>query len=112
VTNPRDELGRPARTVGTKGAPADALTFRVPAELIEVIAERAAELLVERQTEPPKDDWLRGADRIGAYIDAPASRVYSLVSVGRIPIHRDGSALIAQCCELDAWVRDGGGKRP
>ena len=46
------------------------------------------------------------------YIDAPRSRVYSLVSAGRIPVHKDGSALVARKTELDAWVRSGGGKRP
>jgi streptogramin lyase len=31
-----------------------------------------------------------------AYIDAPRSRVYGLVSARRIPVHHDGSALIAR----------------
>jgi hypothetical protein len=58
------------------------------------------------------DGWLRGADRIADYIDAPKSRVYALASAGRIPVERDGSALIARRSALDQWVRNGGGKRP
>lgn len=58
------------------------------------------------------DGWLRGADRIAEYIDAPKSRVYALASADRIPVERDGSALIARRSSLDQWVRSGGGKRP
>jgi hypothetical protein len=50
-------------------------------------------------------------DKIAAYIDAPPSRVYALVSAQRIPVHHDGSALIARRSELDAWLQAGGGKR-
>ncbi len=87
------------------------LTLGVPPELVEAIAERAAELLAERVA-PAEDGWLRGAERIAAYIDAPPSRVYALASARRIPVHRDGSALIARRSELDEWVRTGGGRRP
>jgi len=87
-------------------------TFALPPELLEQIAERAADLLAERQTEDTEDGWLRGADRIAAYIDAPVSRVYSLSSAGRIPVEHDGSALVARRSELDAYVRSGGAKRP
>jgi hypothetical protein len=92
----------------------DGLTISVPDDLLEAIAERAAELLAERQGARTNDGWLRGADHIAAYIGAPASRVYALASCKppRIPVHRDGSALIAKRSELDSWVRHGGGKRP
>lgn len=90
-----------------------ALTFELPPEVLEQIAARAAELLAERNA-PAEDGWLRGADRIAAYIDAPRSRVYALASLTppRIPVHRDGSSLIARKSELDSWLRDGGGIRP
>lgn len=97
--------------MSANGATPDGLTVAIPAELVELVAQRAVELLAERQT-PTEDGWLRGAERIGGYIDAPPSRVYALASAGRIPVHRDGSALVARSRELDAWVRDGGGKRP
>jgi hypothetical protein len=88
-----------------------ALRLEIDAELIEQIAERAAELMGERSGQRAEDGWLRGADRIAAYIDAPRSRVYALVSVGRIPVHHDGSALIARRSELDRWLVQGGGIR-
>jgi hypothetical protein len=87
------------------------LALALPDDLVEVIAERAAELLADRAG-ADDDGWLRGADRIAAYIDCPRSRVYALTSARRIPVHHDGSALIARRSELDGWVRDGGGLRP
>jgi len=72
-----------------------------------------AEKLAPHMASPATvDGWLRGAEQIASYIDSPVSRVYALTSAGRIPVHRDGSALIARRSELDGWVCDGGGKRP
>lgn len=86
----------------------------VPEELIEAVAMRAAELVLERQGDAggDADRWLRGADAIADYIAAPASRVYALASAGRIPVERDGSALLAKASALDAWIASGGGRRP
>lgn len=84
----------------------------VDEELVERIARRAADLVVATQLQRDSgDSWLRGADRIAAYIDAPRSRVYALVSAKRIPVHHDGAALIARRSELDTWLLAGGGKR-
>jgi hypothetical protein len=62
---------------------------------VEQIAEHAAELLAERPA-AESDGWLRGAERIAAYIDCPRSRIYALTSAGRIPVERDGASLIAR----------------
>jgi hypothetical protein len=64
------------------------------------IAERVAEILADRDQPAVEDGWLRGADRIAAYIDAPRSRVYALASARRIPVERDGSSLIARRSDL------------
>lgn len=87
------------------------LAVSLPEEVVEAIAQRAAEIVAagDRSSE---DMWLRGADRIAAYLDCPRSRVYALASAKRIPVHHDGSALIARRSELDRWVRGGGGLRP
>lgn len=88
------------------------LSVTVADELVERIAHRAAELLAEQLGAPAEDGWLRGAERIADYIDAPRSRVYALVSARRIPVHHDGSALIARRSGLDRWLLRGGGLRP
>jgi excisionase family DNA binding protein len=90
----------------------NAISVNVGEELVEQIARRAAELLSEQASVPVEDGWLRGAERIAAYLDCPRSRVYALASARRIPVHRDGSALIARRSELDAWLLQGGGLRP
>lgn len=87
------------------------INLNIGDELVERIAERAAELIAQRQKEAAGDGWLRGADKIAAYIGAPRSRVYGLASARRIPVHHDGSALIARRSELDAWLLNGGGTR-
>jgi hypothetical protein len=92
----------------------DELTISLPDDLFEAIAERAAELVAERRCATTDDGWLRRADRIAAWIGAPVSRVYALAACKppRIPVHRDGSTLVAKRSDLDAWMRNGGGKRP
>ncbi len=87
------------------------LRLEIDEELIEQIAERVVLLIGERPARAVEDGWLRGAERIAAYIDAPRSRVYALVSARRIPVHHDGSALIARRSELDHWLAHGGGLR-
>jgi excisionase family DNA binding protein len=101
-------IGRadPASANGTR-----ALAVALPEELIEAIAVRAAEIVANERRQSD-NRWLRGADRIARYLDCPRSRVYALVSARRIPIHHDGSALIALRSELDRWLREGGGVRP
>lgn len=89
-----------------------AISVNVGDELVERIARRAAELLAEQPSAPVEDGWLRGAERIAAYLDCPRSRIYALASARRIPVHRDGSALIARRSELDQWLLGGGGLRP
>lgn len=82
-------------------------------EQLDVLAGRVADLLAERQHDQPQEDgWVRGAKEIAAYIGAPVSRVYALSSAGRIPLQRDGTALVARRSDLDAWLRTGGGRRP
>jgi len=59
------------------------------------LADKLAPLLVDRLVAPATGEgWLRGADEIAAYIGSPRSRVYALASARRIPVQRDGSALI------------------
>ncbi len=116
---PRGDTGELIRFGGRQGSPGGpgqrsvgALRLDVSEELVERIAERAAELVVKRGAQLEDDGWLRGAETIAAYIDSPRSRVYALASARRIPVHHDGSALLARRSELDQWLRAGGGRRP
>lgn len=88
------------------------IVLELPDAVIEQIAAKVAALLVDQQQPTEADAWLRGADRIAEYIDAPRSRVYALASTKRIPVRKDGSALVARRSDLDAWLLAGGAVRP
>lgn len=81
----------------------------LPDELIERIAERAAELIAERAVEPVGYMDVAGAAK---FLACPTSRIYSLVSAKRIPHHRDGSRLLFDRGELREFVYHGGARRP
>ena len=93
------------------------LTVDITDELVEQIAQRVAEInggtSVSVGTEAG-GQWLRGAKAIAGYVAAPESRIYKLATCTppRIPVERDGSALVAHTNDLDRWVREGGGVSP
>jgi hypothetical protein len=96
---------------------AESVNGSIASALVAALSEHdldvLAELLKPRLSVQADDDgWLRGAERIAAYIDCPPSRVYALSSAGRIAVEHDGSGLVARKSDLDAWIRSGGGKRP
>lgn len=81
----------------------------VPAELVEVIAARAAELVRIPQPEPDGYLDVKGA---AEFLSCPVSRIYALVSSRRMPHHRDGSRLLFDRTELRKYVEAGGARRP
>ena len=83
-----------------------ALSLDLPPELVERIAERAADLLAERQA-GPGDDWLTVAGA-AAYLHCSTSRIYQLKSARRIPFQKDGSRVLFRRSALDTWVEQGG----
>lgn len=89
-----------------------ALSVDFPPALVEQIAQRAADLLGERQgAGGSADAWLTVADA-AEYLRCSESRIYGLVSARRIPYVKDGSRVLFRRSELDAWVREGGARCP
>jgi len=91
---------------------AAALLAEMDDETLARLADRLAPILVSKiETNSQAVPWLdvHGAAR---HLTCPRSRIYALVSAGRIPHHRDGSRLLFRREELDDWVRTGGGIRP
>jgi excisionase family DNA binding protein len=84
--------------------------LQFPPELVEAIAERAAELIAQR-TENAVGGFL-DVDGAAAFLACPKSRIYSLTSAGRLPVHRDGSRLLFDPHELRQYVAHGGARRP
>jgi excisionase family DNA binding protein len=81
----------------------DGFDLHLPPDLIEQIAVRAAEIVAERET--PEPDGFLDASGAADFLACGTSRIYSLVSAGRLPIHRDGSRLLFDRAELRAYVR-------
>jgi excisionase family DNA binding protein len=85
------------------------IAFDAPDELLEQIAERAAQLVAERAT---NSDGFLDVDGAASFLACPKSRIYALVSAKRIPHYRDGSRLLFDRSELREFVRKGGARRP
>jgi excisionase family DNA binding protein len=88
------------------------LSLAVSAELVELVADWAAELVAERMAATAAPEPWVGVAEAADHLACPRSRVYALVSAGRIPHEKDGSRLLFKRSALDAWVRHGGGRRP
>jgi excisionase family DNA binding protein len=86
----------------------DALDDHALDRLAEALAPRLAALAAETSA---VEAWL-DVDGASRHLICPKSRIYALVSVRRIPFHKDGSRLLFRREELDEWVRAGGGRRP
>lgn len=71
----------------------------IPAETLEAIAIRAAEIVLERMT--PDSPWL-DRKQAAAYLAVPVSR---LEKDKRIPCHRDNGRVLYHRAELDDYFR-------
>jgi excisionase family DNA binding protein len=106
------ELGqtlRDARTaLGTDAAArvTARLALDVPADVLEAVARRAAELLAEDLRAQP-EPWI-GVEEAAAHLACPRSRIYRLVSRRSIPFEKDGQRLLFRRSTLDEWVARGG----
>jgi len=76
------------------------LALTLPAEALEAIAERAAELVAGRMAREASP-WMTRA-RAATYLGLPVSR---LEKDKRIPCHRDGGRVLYHRDELDAYYR-------
>jgi excisionase family DNA binding protein len=86
------------------------LTLVVPPELVDAVVERVLERLSASQ--PPAIVGFLDVQGAADFLACPKSRIYALVSAGRLPHYRDGSRLLFDREELRAYVRNGGATRP
>jgi excisionase family DNA binding protein len=90
----------------------NALQIALPPELLDEIAQRAAELLAERLDVALSGDGYLDVAGAAEFLACPKSRIYALVSTGRIPHAKDGIRLLFDRAELRRFVAKGGAKRP
>lgn len=92
------------------------VNLTLPPEALDALAERVADILEERGALPAasgsEDEWLRGADAIAAYLGCSRSRIYALTSARRLPVQKDGAALVARRSDLDRFIEQGGAASP
>jgi excisionase family DNA binding protein len=81
------------------------VTFTIPAEALEALARRAAELVQEN------DAGYMDVAEAAEFLACGKDRIYALVSARRIPVHRDGTRLLFDRAELRAYIHNGGAKR-
>jgi len=85
-------------------------TLELDDDALDAVAERVAEILVEREAGRP-EPWV-GVEEAAEHLACPPSRVYALTSACRIPHERDGSRLLFRRSQLDLFIAEGGAKRP
>ncbi len=88
------------------------ISIDLPDALVDAVADRVLDRLAastDVEREPAGYLDVTGA---AEFLACPPSRIYSLVSAKRLPVHRDGSRLLFDRSELRGYVRDGGARRP
>jgi excisionase family DNA binding protein len=85
----------------------EALALVVPAELVEALAERVAELLRDQPRQEPTSPWL-DVDGACAYLGFSRNTLYKLTAARAIPSRKkaDGQGLRFHRDELDAWMEE------
>lgn len=85
------------------------LALAVPPQLVEVIAQRVAELMAERIEPPAEDRWM-STRNAAAYLGLTPNALHKLTAAREVPFAQDAPG--GKCwflrSELDAWRRNGG----
>jgi excisionase family DNA binding protein len=80
--------------------------IELPQEVVEQLARRVAELLVEGASGSTPSPWLYGARAAAEYLDWPVGKVEKLQAAGRLPCRRSGRRYIYHRAELDRFVEE------
>lgn len=103
---PRANRSSPAAGPNGGNTPRGGLSLAVPVELVELVAERAAELLAERQATTAKQTPYLTVEEAADYLRCKPKRVYDLCSQRRIPFAKDGSRTLLRRGDLDAYLEE------
>lgn len=87
------------------------LTFTVPPELVEQVAQRVAEILAPR-FETAASSPLMTIAEAAEYLRCKRQRVDDLLSSGRLTRHKDGSRTLVSRAELEEYVGGSRGVAP
>lgn len=76
------------------------IALDVPDALVEAIAQRAAQIVLDAQ---PEQRWA-SADEAAERLRCPRSRIYELKSRGDLAAYKDGDRLLFAVADLDAYI--------
>ena len=94
----------PERLLSARDRLATVLAPDLLAALEELVADRLAEMVLERQRVGP-GEWLT-VDEAADYLRCSRQRVYDLRSCGRLPKTGDGSRVLIRRSDLDRDLAD------
>ncbi len=77
------------------------IALTLPAEALDAIAERVAELVAAQLTTNTIDHYLT-VEQAAQYLGCPRSRIYDLVAQRRVRHYRDGRRVLFRSGDLDA----------
>lgn len=83
------------------------LRAQLPDDVLEAVARRAAEIVLERlpaDRNGPESEFLSVAEA-AELLRSSRQRVYDLLSDGRLTRHKDGSRVLVERAELVAHLR-------
>jgi excisionase family DNA binding protein len=105
VTAARRDASPPSH-VSEPGASQASVTLAVPREVLEALAQRAAAIVLERLAieTAPASEYLSVAEA-AELIRAKPQRVYDLLSAGRLTRLKDGSRVLVNRAEIEAYLR-------
>jgi excisionase family DNA binding protein len=78
------------------------LAVRLPPEVIDVIARRAATIVSDELSAKPEP--FIGVGEAAEHLACKPQRIYDLVSQRRLEFHRDGRRLLFRRSDLDAYL--------
>jgi len=84
---------------------ADRLSITVPPELLEAIAQRAAEIVISNSRPVDNGSPFLTVEEAATYLRAKRHRVDDLLSKGVLTRHKDGSRTLILRSELEAYMR-------
>jgi excisionase family DNA binding protein len=79
------------------------LALQLPDAVVEAIAERAAELVLERLTPEPASPYLTVAEA-AEHARCSRQRIYDLCSSGRLHRYKDGARVLVSRAEIEAHL--------
>ena len=86
-----------------KGSTSGPFALAFPPELVDAIAQRAAELLREQSIAEAFPAYLTTSDAAN-YFRASRQRIFDLTSQGRLKVCKDGSRNLYRKRDLDAYL--------